>query len=91
MASEPQQTVTVEQLMALRAGPDALRTISEALNVKRMGPADHIRTKHEVKRFLDSSDTASAEKLLLSASKRVSLKQAVPEKIAITQSQKQRP
>lgn len=40
---------------ALRAQPEALRAITDRLRVKEMGPADHIRTKHEVKAWLEAS------------------------------------
>ena len=40
-------------LVALRNDPDAMRVITERLKVKEMGPADHIRTKHEVKAFVE--------------------------------------
>lgn len=41
--------------MALRAESDAIRIITDRLKVKEMGPADHIRTKHEVKTFVESA------------------------------------
>ena len=47
------------------------------------GPADHIRTKHEVEAFVDTGDLTAAEALLTRASERrvqqqqgVSVKQA---------------
>ena len=82
--------ITVQTLLALRKEDVAVRLITERLRVKEMGPADHIRTKHEVKAFVESGDTAAAETLLLSGKERVALNQAMSEKIAITQSQKQR-
>lgn len=39
---------------ALRAQPEALKVITDRLLVKEMGPADHIRTKHEVKAWLEA-------------------------------------
>jgi hypothetical protein len=63
MASEPSQQVTPEQLMALRTGPDPLRSISELLQLKKMGPADHIRTKHEIKTFLETGGPNNAAEL----------------------------
>lgn len=91
MNPKPSPEITVETLLALRKENDAVRLITERLRVKEMGPADHIRTKHEVKAFVESGDTAAANKLLLSGKERVALNQAMAEKIAITQSQKQRP
>ena len=89
MNPEKSPELTVQALLALRKEDDAVRLITERLRVKEMGPADHIRTKHEVKAFVESGDTAAAEKLLLSGKERVALNQAMSEKIAITQSQKQ--
>lgn len=91
MNPKPSQEITVETLLALRKENDAVRLITERLRVKEMGPADHIRTKHEVKAFVESGNIVAAEKLLLSGRERVALNQAMSEKIAITQSQKQRP
>ena len=53
----PKETtyLTAAQLLALRSQPDALKVITELLQVKQMGPADHIRTKHEVKLFIETS------------------------------------
>lgn len=49
---------------------DALRRITETLRVKEMGPADHIRTKHEAKAFVASGDAEAAEALLKTAAAR---------------------
>ena len=46
--------IDVKTLLALRREADAVRLITERLKVKEMGPADHIRTKHEVKAFIES-------------------------------------
>ena len=62
--------VTVETLLALRQQPDALRLITEKLRVKEMGPADHIRTKHEVKTFVESGDMKAAQALITQARQR---------------------
>ncbi len=69
--------VTVEALLALRQEPDALRLITEKLRVKEMGPADHIRTKHEVKAFVESGERPNAAALLERAAERRSTKQAI--------------
>jgi hypothetical protein len=55
-------------LVALRTTDDAVRVITEHLKVKEMGPADHIRTKHEVKAFVEGAgDLNAAEELLMRA------------------------
>lgn len=46
--------LTAANLVALRNQPEALKVITERLKVKQMGPADHIRTKHEVKAWLEA-------------------------------------
>ena len=63
-------------LLALRQESDAVRVITERLKVKEMGPADHIRTKHEVKAFVESGDTTAAEALLKKAHARRELNQS---------------
>ncbi len=63
-------------LLALRQESDAVRVITERLKVKEMGPADHIRTKHEVKAFVESGDTTAAEALLKKAQARRELNQS---------------
>jgi hypothetical protein len=46
-----------------------------------MGPADHIRTKHEVKAFVESGDKDAARELLRTASMRRHLQQGEAVKI----------
>lgn len=66
--------VTAANLVALRNLPDGLKIITERLNVKLMGPADHIRTKHEVKAFIESAgDVKVAEVIIVRARERRSL------------------
>jgi hypothetical protein len=65
MTPNENSDVTATNLIALRAQPDALKIITERLKVKQMGPADHIRTKHEVKAFLESGgDMKEAEAIV---------------------------
>lgn len=57
--------LTAANLIALRSQPDALKIITDRLKVKQMGPADHIRTKHEVKEFIESAgDLKAAEAIV---------------------------
>ncbi|MBE7539553.1 MAG: hypothetical protein HS122_14225 [Opitutaceae bacterium] len=63
--------ITVQTLLALRKEEDAVRLITERLRVKEMGPADHIRTKHEVKAFVDSGAESLAKTLLEKATERL--------------------
>ena len=80
--------VTVETLLALRQEPDALRLITEKLRVKEMGPADHIRTKHEVKAFMESGDAKVAQELLRNVRERLTTKQVVTEDTTLRQGQR---
>ena len=82
MNPEKSTELTVQTLLALRKEDDAVRLITERLRVKEMGPADHIRTKHEVKVFVELGDTKLAEGLLKSATER----RVVNQRIAITTS-----
>lgn len=69
--------ISVQTLLALRQENDALRVITEKLRVKEMGPADHIRTKHEVKAFVESGDLKAAEALIRQSLMRVSAGQRI--------------
>jgi len=73
--------ISVQTLLALRRETDALRLITERLRVKEMGPSDHIRTKHEVKAFVESGDTAIAEALMKRATERRALCQSIEAKV----------
>lgn len=76
-------------LVALRSDPDATRVIAERLKVRDMGPADHIRTKHEVKAFVEAAgDIGVAEELLRRARERLEVNQNIA--IKITQQRGQR-
>jgi hypothetical protein len=75
MNPEKTPELTVQTLMALRNETDAVRVITERLKVKEMGPADHIRTKHEVKAFVEKGSESVAESLLRRASERRNLQQ----------------
>ena len=81
---DPQKSpeLTVETLLALRKEEDAVRMITERLRVKEMGPADHIRTKHEVKAFVDSGDTTAASTLLRRVNERHTASQTITKRIS---------
>lgn len=69
---------TAAALISLRTDPDAVRAISERLKVREMGPADHIRTKHEIKAFVEAAgEIHAAEELLKRARERRELNQRV--------------
>ena len=89
MPSKDTPELTSAQLLALRSQPDALKTITELLRVKQMGPADHIRTKHEVKAFIEASgDVNQAERIVERARARLALQQNQSVAISITQRQR---
>lgn len=86
MNPEKTPELTVQALMALRKESDAVRVITEQLKVKEMGPADHIRTKHEVKDFVEKGSEAVAETLL----QRAATRREVGQKLAVVQKRGQR-
>jgi predicted Fe-S protein YdhL (DUF1289 family) len=68
--------ISVTTLLAHRPEPQALRIITERLKVNEMGPADHIRTKHEVKAWLEMPvDVKEAEAIITRACARRELQQ----------------
>ncbi|HWZ94566.1 MAG TPA: hypothetical protein VNW30_05170 [Opitutaceae bacterium] len=84
MKSEESSNLNATTLVALRSATDAVRVITERLKVKEMGPADHIRTKHEVKAFVEGvGDLSVAEQLL----QRARLRREVTQKISLKRSQ----
>jgi hypothetical protein len=82
MNPEESSDLNAATLVALRSATDAVRVITERLKVKEMGPADHIRTKHEVKSFVEGpGDIAAAEALLKRARERRKMNQTVTMKV----------
>ena len=88
MSTDNSPELTPNILAALRTEPDAVRHIAERLQVKQMGPADHIRTKHEIKSFVASGTFATATDLLKRAQERRELNQVAS--IRVSQQQGQR-
>lgn len=84
MNPEKNPELTVQALMALRQEGDALRVITDRLRVKEMGPADHIRTKHEVKSFVEKGSESVAETLPQRAAER----REIGQRLAVTNAQK---
>ncbi len=81
--------LTVERLLSFRQESDALRLITEKLRVKEMGPADHIRTKHEVKAFVESGDVNAAVALIKQARERIAAHQAITNRMTEQQQRSQ--
>jgi hypothetical protein len=82
MTPDDRSELSVSSLLALRQEPDAVRAITDKLRVKDMGPADHIRTKHEVKVFVEAAgDMSAAEALLKRARERREVNQSVTSKL----------
>lgn len=79
--------LTVQALMTLRQESDAVRVITDQLKVKEMGPADHIRTKHEVKAFVESGSESVAATLLRRAAERLVVGQKLAKRVTVTRSQ----
>jgi hypothetical protein len=87
MTSNENSDLTAANLIALRHQPDALKIITERLHVKQMGPADHIRTKHEVKALIEAGgDVKAAESIIARARARRAVHQAQE----VTQSERHR-
>lgn len=91
MNSNDSSDLNVTTLLALRQEPDALRVITERLKVKEMGPADHIRTKHEAKAFVQSGSETVAESLLRKAAERRQICKKLGETISIKKGQTYHP
>lgn len=81
MNPSPNDDLDVKTLLALRQRKDAVQAILEHLRARDMGPADHIRTKHEVKLFVDAGNAKSAEDLLKSIRERLAAKRVATEQI----------
>jgi hypothetical protein len=80
--------ISAPTLIALRQKADALQIITERLNVKQMGPADHIRTKHEVKAFIESvGDLKEAESIIARACARRAFQEAHETTLKVTEKQ----
>ena len=63
-------------MFALRDRPEALKTITDQLQVQAMGPADWIKTKHEVKAWLETAGSLKeAEAIIVRARARRDLQQ----------------
>jgi len=62
--------IDAQVMLSLRENSDALRIITDRLRVKEMGPADHIRTKHEVRDFVQSGGLETAQTIIAKASLR---------------------
>ena len=85
---------TAANLVALRTQPEALKVITERLKVKQMGPADHIRTKHEVKAWLEADgNLKEAEAIVTRARARRELwqTQSVTQKMTERQERRMEP
>ena len=79
--------ISVEALLALRKQADAVRLITERLKVKEMCPSYHIRTKHEVKQFVESGDAKIAELLLKRAGERRTENLSIKQNISVRRGQ----
>ena len=90
MNSNESSELTAANLAALRNLPDGLKIITERLNVKQMGPADHIRTKHEVKAFIESAgDLKEAEAIIARARVRRALQEKHETTMKVAEDQRQ--
>jgi hypothetical protein len=91
MSPTPNTEIDVKTLLTLRQEHDAVQIITDRLRAKEMGPSDHIRTKHEVKAFVESGDLMVAEELVKNARERLAVKQTISEQISQRQGQRMGP
>jgi hypothetical protein len=91
MKRNDKSEIDVSTLLSLRQERDAAQIIADRLRVTEMGPSDHIRTKHEVKLFIESDDVKAAEELLKNVRERLAVKQIVTEQISQRQGQRMEP
>ena len=88
MSPNENPEVSAKMMFALRNEPEALRAITARLRIKEMGPADHIRTKHEVKAWLETAgDVKEADAIIIRARARRELQQT--QSIAQTMTERQ--
>lgn len=73
---------TAATLAEFRNQTDALKIITARLRIKEMGPADHIRTKHEVKAWLETSGTQTEAEAIV---KRARARREIWETQSVTQ------
>lgn len=87
MSPKESSEATAATLLAMRNESDALKAITARLRVKEMGPADHIRTKHEVKAWLETSGTEVEAEAIV---KRARARREIWETQSITQKMAER-
>lgn len=87
MSSNKHPEFTAEDMMALRGQPEALKIATDKLQVRDMGPADHIRTKHEVKAFLEANGTRTEAEAIVT---RARLRREMWQTQSVTQNLTQR-
>jgi hypothetical protein len=87
MSPKEPPEATAATLVELRNQTDALKIITARLRVKEMGPADHIRTKHEVKAWLETSGTQTEAEAIV---KRARARREIWETQSVTQKMTER-
>jgi hypothetical protein len=88
MNSPEQSELNAAQMVALRTDREALKVITDRLHVHQMGSADHIKTKHEVKQWLESAgDQREAQAIVERAQARRTLRETQLITQSITQRQ----
>ena len=76
MSPNPTPELSAKAMLTLRTETEALKIITAQLKVREMGPADHIRTKHEVKAWLETKgDLKEAEAIVVRARARRQLQE----------------
>lgn len=87
MSPKKESDITADGIIALRNDAEALKVITAKLRVKEMGPADHIRTKHEVKAWLETNGTVQEVEAII---KRARARREIWETQSVTQKMAER-
>jgi hypothetical protein len=70
MSDKNSTEIDAQDLAALRTKPEALSVITALLGIEEMGPADRLRTKDEVKDYIDSGNSDEARAIIQHAKAR---------------------
>jgi hypothetical protein len=70
MSDEPTVEINESDLARLRTAPDAVEVVTSLLGINEMKPTDQIRTKAEVRDWLDSGEFDEGRLIIRNAARR---------------------
>ncbi len=70
MSDEPTVEINESDLVRLRTAPDAVEVVTSLLGINEMKPTDQIRTKAEVRDWLDSGEFDEGRLIIRNAARR---------------------